>query len=749
VNGNKKIFLLLLLAALFLWLTTAVALANNQLAGSQVNIKVKPGFNGVYKTSALVPLQVTIENKGGDISGYLMLATDQERLPHDQVGYIKEIFVAAGATEIIEFLLPGNVVAERNQVNLMVQDKLVAWAPIQGLMVRGDGILILGVSTRGELYKTLLGAQDKSGGFSRLMTGKTIQPSDLPGDFFTLQGADLIFIDEEAQSGLTSTQKEALEKWILAGGILILSPGADGLADGHPAPGSMLAANKGQPLFYRQSLGQGAIITSTYDLLSQSGLDKEDEGQLWRDIMHGEQFYHGYNYDGFWGSSWNYLDAANWFEHIQAPSLVVFGGILGSYLLLAGPVMYLILRRLDKRDWAWLAVPVTAIILAGGIMGAGNARIPGDGALQTVSAINIAGKGTAVADGAMAAIIPRGGEYSFAIPTNTYAIPAVQGRTAGDMTVLMKEGGAKTVAFNQVEFWSVRNIVFQRLVTHLGQIDGELTLQEELLAGTLINNTGLDLKDVLVTVGLKTISIGEWPTGERIVLSESLDWEQGGYNPAWGRNLTPQQERLFHGGGKPVAAREVYPGPQPAVAVKYGSYYPTARAGLIVRVTGWTDADLHFGEVSGLQLSGRSLHLVTQNLTVDLGGEDRVFYPWGMIPPNYLSSVEYNYFAHNQSGLVLQGSIQADFHIGTNIKVERLNNNFYHYPAAQATGAVYNWQTKEWDKLKDTDLRTITQENIAPYLSDEGKLRVRFISDKGGREIIPEPAIQVLGRVSR
>lgn|GEM_PF-4780094 len=749
MRGKRKIMLLAALAALFLWITNAAALANNQ-----VTIKVKPGFNGVYKMSAMVPLQVTITNKGSDLTGYLVLATDEQRQNNDQIEYVKEVFVPSGATEKIEFLLPGNVVAIRNQVNLVAGDELLAWAPVQGLMVRGEGILMLGVSNRGELYKPLLEAQDKSGSLPRLMTGKTIEPSDLPVDIFILRGADMIFIDQQAQADLTSAQKEALEKWVLAGGILIISPVGDGLADEALAPGKIVAANKDKPLLYRRSLGQGAIITSTYDLLGQSGLTKEEEWQLWRDILTGEQFYQGYYYhDGFWGSSWNYLDAANRFDDISAPSLAVFGGILSGYLLLVGPAIYLVLRRKDKRDWAWVAVPATALILTGGIMGVGNARIPGDGVLQTISTINIAGKGFAVAQGAAAAIIPKGGEYSFAISNNTYAIPipVPRGRLTGDMTVLMKEGGAKTVAFKGVEYWSVRNAVFQSTVSNLGQIEGELTLQEDLLIGTLINNTGLDLTEVMVTAGIKTFSLGEWPKGDIKELRESLNWKQTGYNPALGTNLTPQQERLLHEGSS-FATRDV------AVAVadrphpvneKYVGFYPAAREGLVVKITGWTSEDLNFVEVSGLQMSSSSLNLVTQHLAVDFGGENKVFYPWRMINPVYQGSVEYTYFSPNQSGVILQGSIQADFHIGSNLEVERLSNNFYNHPLGEATGAIYNWQTKEWDYLKERNLRVITQENAGQYISDKGILRVRFANDRGGREIIPEPAIQVLGRVSQ
>ena len=61
---------------------------------------------------------------------------------------------------------------------------------------------------------------------------------------------------------------------------------------------------------------------------------------------------------------------------INLPSLALppIGGLivlLFGYILLVGPVNYLVLRRLDRREWAWVTVPVLILVFTVGSFGIG------------------------------------------------------------------------------------------------------------------------------------------------------------------------------------------------------------------------------------------------------------------------------------------------------------------------------------------------------------------------------------------
>ena len=58
------------------------------------------------------------------------------------------------------------------------------------------------------------------------------------------------------------------------------------------------------------------------------------------------------------------------------PSLALppIGGLLVlllGYILLVGPVNYLVLRRLDRREWAWITVPALIAVFTVGSFGIG------------------------------------------------------------------------------------------------------------------------------------------------------------------------------------------------------------------------------------------------------------------------------------------------------------------------------------------------------------------------------------------
>ena len=60
----------------------------------------------------------------------------------------------------------------------------------------------------------------------------------------------------------------------------------------------------------------------------------------------------------------------------QLPSLALppIGGLialLGAYIVLIGPLNYLVLRRLDRREWAWLTMPILIVVFTVGAYGFG------------------------------------------------------------------------------------------------------------------------------------------------------------------------------------------------------------------------------------------------------------------------------------------------------------------------------------------------------------------------------------------
>ena len=76
-------------------------------------------------------------------------------------------------------------------------------------------------------------------------------------------------------------------------------------------------------------------------------------------------------------AAWSFFDDNMLVSAVsQLPSLALppIGGLivlLGAYILLIGPINYLVLRRLDRREWAWLTMPVLIVVFAVGASASG------------------------------------------------------------------------------------------------------------------------------------------------------------------------------------------------------------------------------------------------------------------------------------------------------------------------------------------------------------------------------------------
>ncbi|MDW7674732.1 MAG: hypothetical protein SCK28_09370, partial [Bacillota bacterium] len=526
---------------------------------------------------------------------------------------------------------------------------------------------------------------------------------------------------------------------VLAGGKLVVSQGGN-YAD------QVVSEYEGEPRLYLERQGNGLIVTSTFDLLTDTNEAISAEKDLWLQLI-GVNWHYSEEVD-YWQNYWGYLEAANIFEDIKSPQLPTLIVIFLGYLLIISPAFYLAMKRYDKREWLWVIIPLTAIIFTTGISAVGKGRISGDGVLQTVARVNIIDSQLAEVRGAGAVIIPKGGSYNISVSDNTFAIPSARYRSNSPNTsVTIDQGGNKTIGFNRVEYWSLRNVIFSNVKTDLGAIEGRLSLVDDVLTGTLINNTSMDLEEVIVTIGSGVYQLGDWEQGESKSIQERLDWqnmnnsmEKGYYYPMPGQTLSPQRERLMYS----VPTVPARPVEVKAVVENYLPQNPVI-VPLEVNISGWSNQELELLDAVEYNVAKSSNILVLQTLTVDLGSDDRIFIPFNYIKPKYQGQISYEYYGPNHRGIDVQGIVSLDFVVGKDMVVERLYHNFSEIMQGDIRIEIFNWQENEWELLTDS-LTVLKEDKAKALVSDEGNFRMRLINESGIRKLIPEPAIQVLGR---
>src|SRR4029450_10710591 len=66
------------------------------------------------------------------------------------------------------------------------------------------------------------------------------------------------------------------------------------------------------------------------------------------------------------------VQAASQLPSLALPPVGGMIGLLALYIVLIGPVNYLVLKRLDKREWAWVTMPILILAFAAGAYGFGS-----------------------------------------------------------------------------------------------------------------------------------------------------------------------------------------------------------------------------------------------------------------------------------------------------------------------------------------------------------------------------------------
>lgn len=386
--------LLLLVSLLLIW-PAHVSAQNNA-----INWKITPGFDGSYKSGAWFPLTITVSNDGPDVRGTL----DMRFRSGQATTYSQPIDLPRGAKKQIVLPVASDTTQDgsvKADVTLRQGETIVRSDTIE-LNALNNGRLVIGVLSEESNVLPELSAikgGDRPGNTLLRLTAPT-----LPDRAELLQSFDVLFVHALDTATLTDAQRTALSLWALNGGHLII--GGDrrviaGLADVVPATAAaggtstlkalgtgtgwpvrnnapqtpllqltpkpnaevVRVGDAGQPLLIRQSTGSGSISVTAFalDALRDTG----DAADFWSRVLplafQQPPVWSQLRDQGIWT-----LQQALKLPALRLPSILGFLGFLLLYILIVGPMNYLLLRRWDRREWGYITIPLLVVVFSGG-----------------------------------------------------------------------------------------------------------------------------------------------------------------------------------------------------------------------------------------------------------------------------------------------------------------------------------------------------------------------------------------------
>ena len=409
--------------------------------------------------------------------------------------------------------------------------------------------------------------------------------ADLPDRAAGYDGISAFLLRSDAPlEALTEAQAGALKAWVASGGYLIVCGGSDPSRFGSGFFNGLLPATVG-PLLVNGSLalspkplpgvhvfpssaqqrpsvsgpyGAGTVMLTASDPTVPASANPA--APIWRTLLWGrfsdaatasvldttaqrEESFHAF----YFGNAPPLLsEAVMRGPSLDAPGTVVIAIFLLAYLLLLIPVNYLVLKRLDRKEWAWGTIPALVLLFAAGTFGVGYAAKGGRVFVNRAALIETrAGSRQAGVYSEIGLFSPRRSSYDMAFtgdnlvsaipnPGTDYSGRGGNEQEAGSAQFVETPAGV-SLPNTPVNMWAMRAFDAQSAADLGGAIDGSLTDKTGTVTGTIENRTPYGLTDCAIFYEGRWLSLGSLAPGG------TLPVPGAGLTRAQGADLTVPQ----------------------------------------------------------------------------------------------------------------------------------------------------------------------------------------------------------------
>ncbi|XSG75839.1 hypothetical protein ACP8Y2_02315 [Herpetosiphon llansteffanensis] len=500
------------------WLLLLIALpisaASGQEQGNNGLVwQVEPVFGTTYRPGEWMALRVKVSNTGVD------------RKVEIHVGnYNVELDVPGGSQK--ETLLYGQFdQAFRVPMALYLNGEKRETATLQLRSTDRPMMATLLEQPLPQLTKVVLVATDSK---------------QLPNSSIGLDMLNGIALNQRAWGELTPEQQQAIKQWVNNGGMLLVEPNLleDLPADLQPAqvageqaiatttlsqvflqpfneaslniallqPNNQSAASLKQdqtPIFVKRPVGKGFVIASAFNL-------DQPELVAWRGYENMLVSLFPQQQNTGWmgmGSSENSIRDSNApallnnLPALDLPPLKTLLILLGIYIVLAGPVTYLVLRRLDRMALAWLTIPTLTLIFAILAYGIGSKQRGTDILVHDVALIYPDADANATIIGYAGIFSPVRDEYQVTIKNGAYPRPLLvnpnMGGNNGGVNATRalyshQPGDIRNLTINQ---WSMEMFAYEQSISDAPHVQIEISMQEKKIIGTVRNTSKYTLNE--------------------------------------------------------------------------------------------------------------------------------------------------------------------------------------------------------------------------------------------------------------
>lgn len=778
---------------------------------NDIVIKGEIGFTNRYKVGGTTQINIEITNEGQDFRGEVQVKVIRQDYGNvlDNIIYAKDIEIPKGSTKKVSMTVNAVNMQRSFDILLKAGDKAVAkktiyvtaFPPERGFI----GVLSEDASSLNYLRDLK---------FDQIVGNRLIELNEniFPTDLEILNDFDAIIINNYDTTKLSEEKKDILNDWVSKGGVLILGtgPNADKVLKGldskvipvinkgitnvtdffemeqlggkildssQPLQSSILEIEEGIDVLFSGDLpittlinqGSGNIVIHYFDLglnpIAQWDGNRYMLSELYMKYVpvfaQMNQVEDKYYYDA---SSYSSPYALRLFPRPQQNGLMILVLIMiGVYIIIAGPILYWILKVKDKREYGWFIIPIIALSFSGLIYLL---------SINTIfrfpigSSIGIAsikpGEISSTINVAAGFFTPNTGENKITFtkdinPKISYVDNSLIYRNRGISnnekreytSAKIKMGEEKELTFYNEQAWAMSTINGVQDVKFEGPINASITFKDNKIIGTIQNHMGFDLETCILAVGnnyyfLDKINNNDTINIEKEISSnpknryEAFDeifgpiYDRKGMEEKWKNKLSKEEfQRL-------IQRREIfqnfsdrnYTTFQKRAGINFSN--PNIKGDSAIFLYGFNEQPfLEHVMVNGIQIKNYNQNLFIIPLEIDYTKMNTVEIPYGFIRPYVTSNVGFNIDDYDQSIYIHNsGSLDFIYTIDPNIKLSLFQIQFT--KSSNVEGAyIHNNDSGVWEELSNLPY----EEDLLKYCNSEGEIQIRFevvTDDKNG-----------------
>ncbi|MEK3994298.1 hypothetical protein MKY29_06035 [Psychrobacillus sp. FSL K6-2365] len=774
------------------------------LAAPELNVKVTTGFNGKAKYGEGLPISLTVENKGDAFSGDIVLDLAESY----NLGNAQSIpfEIGAGETKTIQVGASGlaeDYMYQGNNVQ-MIHFFEGGWEKGKSITFKGNKTFKTSFQDPATIYYlTLTESADRLKVLNQLkqpnqMNDEIIhvaQQSDfvLPEEAVAWEMADYIIIDEFVIADLTEQQQQALIDYVSYGGIMVVGASDNVAAELGSISGylplnlhtttqsitaqqaSALTANNllsndlkiydasltsgstpsiqldGTLLAATKHVGSGTIIQTTFSLgdapLAADPVYSDLMSSILQSVqVKNTQSMYGYNTQD--ELVYNLGGTNSLFSSFKVSTPLMIGIVI-VYMIIIVPLLYIILKRKDKREYAWGIIPLTAIIASLAIFGYGAKDRIARPQVQQSSFLQVNEDKSLHGYYAESILSNKGGDFTFEAPVSTTMVAqrgtnSFTGQTANvhENAIMEKHATNSELTFRDVGYWSVSSLFGETQVQDVGNFEVDLRVDSSKILGTVQNNFPFGLKDVAIWSGSKLYKLGDLAVGEKLEVDKDLGTVM----------LMPISNPYVNTNYGAFANNQMDLLTQRKQAL-YSSSIMFKNSNSAPAITGFAEDNILPIELKDNKVELSALHLVIQPFTATTIFSGEFTLPANMFTVNvnteeygkymepvqnsnlewYLDDGEYNVF------WTVPETLPVDKVNWTQLQIANTDRNSH-------TIEIWNLKTESFEEI--TESRFTLTENIDTYINETGIIHYKLIKKSvQGDPYTRLPEVRVKGEV--